>query len=1058
MSKRLCSQVSLIVVLALLGIATKLQAQATPAGSKGPVTSDGVDEAGGPNPLVNRRADRTPPNIIGMWRGDDWGDIELQFRLVVTDPNGPYYSGTYTDTFSTQPGKIELSWSPDTQRFEGTWKEGDDRAGNLAIRMLPGGNVIRGSWTTNAKSKVQPGRPEHSDLEWLRSNKTPLSQRTASNDQESKPNPETHQQMKIFRLAHGRASDYATILAPIFPRVKLVADPRTNSIVAVSDAEEPLMVLEALLLKLDEDDSPAPPRTTGSQASAGPMSGPDVLKTVVEVNEVKAQMLAEQIRQQATKLGDNHPDLIKLKEIFEAHVKDLLEAKLQLKQSQIDFTLKSSPDHLKTAVDEYDAKARMLADQFREQSTKLGDKHPELVKLKQDLESTLKAGLEAKFQLEQSQIGQLEERLSRLRTQMQVRKAASQKIIDRRVRELLEPDPLRWNSDGAAATPSDQTESREPQKKATIVNMDVHAPAGYSNTKLMHSLNAIPGLLTNVRMRAASGNAVDAIVYVPVGNQPKLTSEMRNQIETALRYAGVATIQWEEGPSLKFGDSSLAPAAGSEKKVIVDLYAPSGIWKNQAHLGKLVQPLNEIPNVVTNLQAVPGPGDTVIMAIVRDPAGLCRTEMLRTQQDSVLKNQINSILAAAGITAVRWEDAGSNSKPAGDATSSARTQADHTQVHFLEPAGLQILIEQDRTPLTLPARFNFPRDAKETKRYSIWIFPKTESQRPKVLAILDICPADKRVAAFLTHNSVPLKLTNEDLEQFLAGNPVVKAVYLPDPKFQELAIPKLETIVSTRLEPNADVVVEAERRGSVVAVIRFISHVDAVTSDATEVDAKSSRVWSQLGLKLTPVANPKLLPQQFRGGLLVTDVDRSRPIAVQAGDVLLGIHKWETQTLDHVLFVTKQPDIRALKSISLFVARYGKIVICPYPTDELKLTRVVEPEDPVEENKAPALRHDLPTAEEVMQILPKEPPSRVPSIADVQYHNVKIVVEPLVDRLDEERVYPLVGSARLHRRHYKCTVTYDKVIQSDWPIPYHHKDETTQVAYLDRDTLIHRQR
>ena len=55
----------------------------------------------------------------------------------------------------------------------------------------------------------------------------------------------------------------------------------------------------------------------------------------------------------------------------------------------------------------------------------------------------------------------------------------------------------------------------------------------------------------------------------------------------------------------------------------------------------------------------------------------------------------------------------------------------------------------------------------------------------------------------------------------LAGNFVTKVIYLPDPEFQELALAGVETLVSTRLDPGVDPIVEADRRGSILAVIRL---------------------------------------------------------------------------------------------------------------------------------------------------------------------------------------------------------------------------------------------
>ena len=55
----------------------------------------------------------------------------------------------------------------------------------------------------------------------------------------------------------------------------------------------------------------------------------------------------------------------------------------------------------------------------------------------------------------------------------------------------------------------------------------------------------------------------------------------------------------------------------------------------------------------------------------------------------------------------------------------------------------------------------------------------------------------------------------------LTGNFVTKVIYLPDPEFQELALAGVETLVSTRLDPGVDPIVEADRRGAILAIVRL---------------------------------------------------------------------------------------------------------------------------------------------------------------------------------------------------------------------------------------------
>ena len=83
-----------------------------------------------------------------------------------------------------------------------------------------------------------------------------------------------------------------------------------------------------------------------------------------------------------------------------------------------------------------------------------------------------------------------------------------------------------------------------------------------------------------------------------------------------------------------------------------------------------------------------------------------------------------------------------------------------------------------------------------------------------------MAPTTPRTDAYLAHNAIPVQFTEEDLDQVLSGNFVTKVIYLPDAEFQELALAGVETLVSTRLDPGVDPIVEADRRGTILAIIR----------------------------------------------------------------------------------------------------------------------------------------------------------------------------------------------------------------------------------------------
>ena len=118
--------------------------------------------------------------------------------------------------------------------------------------------------------------------------------------------------------------------------------------------------------------------------------------------------------------------------------------------------------------------------------------------------------------------------------------------------------------------------------------------------------------------------------------------------------------------------------------------------------------------------------------------------------------------------------------------------------------------------------------------------------------------------------------------------------------------------------------------------------------------------------------------------------------------------------------------------------RYGRVAVLPA----------------VEGEFAPIFCLDPPSPDEVVRALPDEVEGGVPFLAETFQNNVRMIVEPIVDDLDDCKFYPLLGPARLHKCHYKCTVYYEKTIRSSWPVPFEFMDETQEVVYIDKDHLI----
>ena len=165
--------------------------------------------------------------------------------------------------------------------------------------------------------------------------------------------------------------------------------------------------------------------------------------------------------------------------------------------------------------------------------------------------------------------------------------------------------------------------------------------------------------------------------------------------------------------------------------------------------------------------------------------------------------------------------------PGGGAASGRRFPNVRSQIYFLDPDGMKIGwqtagggVERVYLPgqLTVPARYNFMQG------YIYRLKLNDIPGRPGVqlYPTLEVAPSTPATDAYLTHNPIPVQFTAEDFDQVVdGGNFVTKVIYLPDPKFQELAIAGVETLVSTRLEPGVDPILEADKRGTILLIVRL---------------------------------------------------------------------------------------------------------------------------------------------------------------------------------------------------------------------------------------------
>jgi hypothetical protein len=184
-----------------------------------------------------------------------------------------------------------------------------------------------------------------------------------------------------------------------------------------------------------------------------------------------------------------------------------------------------------------------------------------------------------------------------------------------------------------------------------------------------------------------------------------------------------------------------------------------------------------------------------------------------------------------------------------------------TSINFTGPPGMKVTwqlpdgsFNAEAAGLTAPAPYNFLQGQVYRLRLT-QVLPNHPGRT--FYPTLEIASANPRTITFLAHAAVPVTFTNEDFEQAVAGNLVVKVIYLPDRDNQDFVTVAggIEELVSTRLEPGADPVAEAQRRGTVLAIIRM-GNIDLENKNSPAMNAIPMGPMGPMGPGLLPPGMP----------------------------------------------------------------------------------------------------------------------------------------------------------------------------------------------------------
>ena len=145
-----------------------------------------------------------------------------------------------------------------------------------------------------------------------------------------------------------------------------------------------------------------------------------------------------------------------------------------------------------------------------------------------------------------------------------------------------------------------------------------------------------------------------------------------------------------------------------------------------------------------------------------------------------------------------------------------------TQIKFIGQDGMSVGWLSGgaiaRNQRFVPGRADFPQGSIYQLVYSN--IPGDGWEGQSLYPTLEVRTGHPNTMAYLIHNTVPVELTDEDLEHIRSNNMVTKVIYLPDAEYQARAIAGVETLVSTTLDPGVDPIEQAERMGTIMVVLR----------------------------------------------------------------------------------------------------------------------------------------------------------------------------------------------------------------------------------------------
>jgi hypothetical protein len=261
-------------------------------------------------------------------------------------------------------------------------------------------------------------------------------------------------------------------------------------------------------------------------------------------------------------------------------------------------------------------------------------------------------------------------------------------------------------------------------------------------------------------------------------------------------------------------------------------------------------------------------------------------------------------------------------------------KGDVVQVRITGPVGMKVCVLTPAgpgrpAPIEVPGRLNLEQGT--LVRFKLADIPN----RPGVelFPTVEIPMVDKATEPFVSSSAIPIEFTDEDLNQVTNGALVTKVVYLKTGTKGRQGKP--EAIASYNLEPGRDIIVEARRRGAILAVVRM-GNIDLELAEPERAKRESSEEQKVL----TPSKGPENRPreaEQVRGVVTVISRDGLVKFTLPHAGIQLGdeLHAFRLQPQPKYLGRIRVIAVRGQEAVGRVVKNLGQIRIGDLVASEL---------------------------------------------------------------------------------------------------------------------------